>query len=54
MKKVLTFITVGMFLVAGVTMVYAAEKAPQRVVDLANTHTKMISYFTLGSFRVFI
>ena len=37
MKKVLTFITVGMFLVAGVTMVYAAEKAPQKVVDLANT-----------------
>jgi hypothetical protein len=37
MKKVFAFLLIGMFLVAGVGMVSAGEKAPQKVVDLANT-----------------
>ncbi len=37
MKKALTFIVVGAFLIAGAGMVWAAEKAPQKVVDLANS-----------------
>jgi hypothetical protein len=37
MRNVFTFILIGMFLVAGAGMVYAGEKAPQKVVDLANT-----------------
>lgn len=37
MKKALTLIIIGMFFVVGVSMVYAGEKAPQKVVDLANT-----------------
>ena len=37
MKKILTLIVVGMFLIAGSTVIYAAEKAPQKVVDLANS-----------------
>jgi len=36
MRKVFTFMLIGMFLVAGVGMVCAGEKAPQKVVDLAN------------------
>lgn len=37
MKKILTLIFVCMFLVAGSTVIYAGEKAPQKVVDLANS-----------------
>jgi len=37
MKKVLTVMVMGMFLIAGAGMAVAAEKAPQKVVDLANT-----------------
>jgi len=37
MKKTLTFMAIGLFLVASVGMVYAAEKAPQKVVNLANS-----------------
>jgi len=37
MRKVFTFIFIGMFLVVGASVVYAGEKAPQKVVDLANT-----------------
>lgn len=37
MKKKMTLIVVGMFLIAGSTLIYAAEKAPQKVVDLANS-----------------
>ena len=37
MKKILTLIVVGMFLIAGSTVIYAGEKAPQKVVDLANS-----------------
>ncbi|MFH1490053.1 MAG: cache domain-containing protein [Pseudomonadota bacterium] len=36
MKKVLVCMVVGMFLFAGAGMAVAAEKAPQKVVDLAN------------------
>jgi hypothetical protein len=37
MKKALTLIIVGMFLMAGTQMVFAAEKASQKVVDLAHS-----------------
>ncbi len=37
MKKALTLIIIGMFLVAGTGMVFAGEKAPQKVVDLSNS-----------------
>lgn len=37
MRKIFTFMLIGMFLVVGAGMVYAGEKAPQKVVDLANT-----------------
>ena len=37
MRKVFTFMFIGMFLVVGASMVYAGEKAPQKVVDLAKT-----------------
>lgn len=37
MKKVFTLMIMVMFLVAGTGVVYAGEKAPQKVVDLANT-----------------
>ncbi len=36
MKKALTLIIIGMFLVAGTGIVFAGEKAPQKVVDLSN------------------
>jgi hypothetical protein len=37
MKKALTLIIVGMFLIAGTQMAFAVEKAPQKVVDLAHS-----------------
>lgn len=37
MKKTLTFMAIVIFLVAGFGMAYAAEKAPQKVIDLANS-----------------
>jgi len=37
MKKVCPLMVMGMFLIACVGMASAAEKAPQKVVDLANT-----------------
>jgi hypothetical protein len=37
MKKTLILMVVGIFLVTGSGFVYAGEKAPQKVVDLANT-----------------
>jgi len=37
MKKALTLIIIGMFMVAGTQVVFAAEKAPQKVVDLAHS-----------------
>ncbi len=37
MKKVLTLMVIGMFLIAGAGMAFASEKAPQKVVDLANS-----------------
>ena len=37
MRKIFTGMFIGMFLVAGTGMVCAGEKAPQKVVDLANT-----------------
>lgn len=37
MKRTLTLMIVGMFLFAGIGMVNAGEKAPQKVVDLANS-----------------
>ena len=37
MKKALTLIIIGMFLVAGTGMVFAGEKAPQKVVNLSNS-----------------
>lgn len=37
MKKALTLIIVGMFMAVGTGMVVAAEKAPQKVVDLSST-----------------
>jgi hypothetical protein len=37
MKKALTVLVMGMFLITSVGMALAAEKAPQKVIDLANT-----------------
>ena len=37
MKKALMLMGIGMFLVASIGMAFAAEKAPQKVVDLANS-----------------
>jgi len=37
MKKILTLMVVGIFLIAGSTVIYAGEKAPQKVVDLAKS-----------------
>ena len=37
MKKALTLVIIGLLVVGMTVMVYAAEKAPQKVVDLANT-----------------
>ena len=37
MKKALTLVIIGLLVVGMTGMVYAAEKAPQKVVDLANT-----------------
>jgi hypothetical protein len=37
MKKVLTFVVVGLFLSVGAGLAGAEEKAPQKVVDLANS-----------------
>lgn len=37
MKKTLILAVMGIFLVTGAGFVYAGEKAPQKVVDLANT-----------------
>ena len=38
MKKVMIFLVIGMFLVTGAGVVLAGEKAPQKVVDLANSN----------------
>ena len=37
MKKALTVMVMGMFLIATAGMVHAGEKAPQKVIDLANS-----------------
>lgn len=37
MRKALTVMVIGMFLIAAAGMVYAGEKAPQIVIDLANS-----------------
>ena len=37
MKKALTIIIIGMFMAAGTGMLFAGEKAPQKVVDLSNS-----------------
>ncbi len=37
MKKTLTFMAIVILLVGGFVMVHAAEKAPQKVIDLANS-----------------
>ena len=37
MKKTMMFMAIVIFLVAGFGMVYAGEKAPQKVIDLANS-----------------
>jgi hypothetical protein len=37
MKKALILTVMGIFLITGAGFVYAGEKAPQKVVDLANT-----------------
>jgi hypothetical protein len=37
MKKILVLLVVSMFMVMGLTAVYAGEKAPQKVVDFANS-----------------
>lgn len=42
MKKVFAFLLIGMFLAVGASMVYAGEKAPQKVVDLANAQLAAI------------
>ncbi len=42
MKNALTLTIIGMFLVAGAGMVFAGEKAPQKVVDLANSKLSAI------------
>ena len=37
MKKALMVMVAVMFLIVGIGVVYAAEKAPQKVIDLANS-----------------
>lgn len=37
MKKALTLVIIGLFVIGMTGMVYAAEKAPQQVIDLANS-----------------
>lgn len=37
MRKVMTVLLAGMFLITGLTVVCAGEKAPQKVVELANS-----------------
>ena len=44
MKKTLTLIVIGLLFVAGTGSALAAEKAPQKVVDLA--HTKLAALGT--------
>ncbi|NWF91503.1 MAG: cache domain-containing protein [Syntrophaceae bacterium] len=44
MKKISIFLTIGLFLVWGVSITYGGEKAPQKIIDFA--HSTLAKYGT--------